>query len=89
MPLRGSQKYAPLADHLGAQPATVASLTLTLPQIEALLGAPLPATAELTGWWVSSTGAHVRQWRRAGWRAARRTAIDGVAAVTFERLPPH
>ena len=81
-------KYQPLVDHLAAQPATVASLAPTLSEVEALLGAPLPASARRVAWWTSLDGRHVRQWRHAGWRARTRTADGEVVAVTFERLPP-
>ena len=39
------RKYQPLADYLAAQPATTASVSLTLAAIEGLVGTPFPQTA--------------------------------------------
>ncbi len=38
-------KYAPLTRYLAAQPPGVSEVTLTLPEIEAIIGAPLPSQA--------------------------------------------
>ena len=89
MPRLGQpSKYQPLADHLVAQPVTVASLTLTPAEVEALLGGPLPASAYGPSWWSPSDRPHARQWRRAGWRARTRSVAGRVVRVPFERLAP-
>ena len=89
MPLRGqSPKYEPLRRYLAARPATESTLALTFAEIEALLGAPLPASAVASGWWTSRRGSpQERAWRAAGWRVVgMRPSLPSV--VTFERLPP-
>ncbi len=88
MPRGVPWKYVPLAEYLAAQPATVTSLTLTVPQIGAIIGGALPPTARRSSWWTARGSAHARQWRRAGWRVAWRRVIGRVERVTFERLPP-
>jgi hypothetical protein len=41
----GSRKYDPLTAYLAALDDDAATLTLTLPEVEAIIGARLPATA--------------------------------------------
>ena len=91
MPRGGPSKYQPLADYLAAQPAAVGSLTLTFPEIEAIVGAPLPATAERATFWANArqpraTLSQVRAVQGAGWRMGDvRWGPGGVRAVTFVR----
>ncbi len=61
-------KYQPLVDHVAAQ--TEGALTLTLAQIEAIIGSPLSETMQVDAWqWNNTEFALV--WRLAafGWRA--------------------
>ena len=88
MPYGSRPKYQPLTDYLAAQPAAVETVTLPLTEVEALLGAPLPASARRAAWWLSSRGVHLQQWRGAGWRVARCELRTPAPSVTFERLPP-
>lgn len=50
---------------------TADQVTCTFPQIEALLGAPLPTSAQEAWWWIATPEMlHVPAgaWLRAGWR---------------------
>ena len=47
-------KYAPLACYLAAQPGD--RVTLTLAEIEAIIGAPLPPGARRRRWWRLTPG---------------------------------
>jgi hypothetical protein len=60
-------KYAPLVVWLAALPADHADTTLTLAEIEALIGDQLPASAWTQGFWSSSDVAR-HNWGRAGFR---------------------
>ena len=80
-------KYQRLAEYLAAQPGR--TVTLTFAEIEALIGAPLPAGAYAATFWASAyRKAPVRVLRAAGWhvpwRAARQTVREH--RLTFERL---
>ncbi len=72
---RRSLKYIRLAAHLAKQPPNVDRLTLTLPEIEEIVGERLPSTARFPSWWRNDERKmHSRAWLTAGWRA------DGLAA---------
>jgi hypothetical protein len=77
-------KYRALADFLKRQ--TAEQVTCTFPQIEALLGAPLPASS-LEPWWWSSTPEAVRApagaWLGAGWKV--KVVEPATREMTFER----
>src|SRR5215207_10075351 len=79
-------KYEPLRRYLAGLPHDVTETTLTFAAIEAILGAPLPASAWQQHWWVnvrhSSQG---RAWLAAGWRLAGRNFHPAGSAVTFTR----
>ena len=82
-PLR---KYAPLTAYLVAQPPDVSEVTLTLPEIEAIIGAPLPAQARTVRWWNSGLAArHPQAWLAVGWRVGRKALWMTPPAVTFVR----
>ncbi len=80
----GPRKYAPLAAYLAEH--TEDQVTLTLAEVEQIIGAALPSSASARGWWSNSAGLHhARAWRAVGWRVA---AVNlGVRTVTFVRLP--
>jgi len=66
---RRSLKYIRLAAHLAAQPPDVHRLTLTLVQIEGIVGEQLPSTARFPSWWRNDDRRmHSRAWLTAGWR---------------------
>ena len=77
------RKYQPLVDYLTTQPAAI--VTVTFAEVEALIGAPLPATARQRPWWYSD-GPHVRMLRAAGWRMSDGDTVRRV--VTFVRVLP-
>ncbi len=63
--------YQPLADYLAASDAM--EIVLTLREIQAIIGAPLPSPAYGTRqYWAGSTGekyGHTHAWQTRGWRA--------------------
>jgi len=84
MPRRPA-KYQPLADYLAAQAGE--RVTLTFTEIEAILGAELPATAHLRWWWGNvRTGPWSRAWLRVGWQVERPAVW--FYQVTFVRQHP-
>ena len=80
------RKYDPLQRYLATLPA--AEVTLTLGEVAAIVGAPLPRTARTRVWWAntSKTG-QGRAWLSAGWRAARPQLRGEPPAGTFVRAP--
>ncbi len=88
MPTGRAPKYQPLGDYLAAQPGD--AVTLTLAAIEAILGAPLPASAATRGFWgnrrsVWGMPARARAWSAAGWRVRKVVLRSDRPAVTFVR----
>jgi hypothetical protein len=83
----GPYKYQRLTDYLAALPA--AAVTLTLAEIEAIVGFALPPTARDRRFWTNSPrGAFDRRpWVRAGWRVVRRELYRAEPAITFARAP--
>ena len=81
----GLRKYEPLADYLAALAAE--EMTLTLAEIEAIIGAPLPPSARDPTFWSNSREGlfRVRPWLRASWRVARTDLRGEPPAVTFAR----
>ncbi len=66
---RRSLRYIRLAAHLAAQPPEVDRLTMTIAEIETLIGASLPPGARYPSWWRNDHHrAHSRAWLSAGWR---------------------
>lgn len=80
---RRSLKYIRLAAHLAAQPPEIRHLTLSLPEIENIVGEELPSGARFPSWWRNDDRRmHSRAWLTAGWR------VDGMgdeAHVEFVR----
>ena len=77
------RKYQPLVDYLAPLSAGTTSVSLTLAEIEALVGAPLPRTVATRIWWHNSRP-HWRLVRAAGWRVA---GVDFPGrTVTFARV---
>lgn len=77
-------RYNPLLDALDGLPPDQGSVHLTFAELETLLGAPLPASAQRPDYWTSSQVATLN-WQRLGWRARLSHADQ---AVTFTRQPP-
>jgi hypothetical protein len=79
-----ASRYQPLADYLAAQPGTAVVLTLT--EVEALLGAPLPAAAQEPAWWADAPEAEqARAWLGVGWRVRMMEWRKKRWAIIFER----
>ena len=86
MPRYGPRKYDPLTAYLAALPAD--EVTLTFAEIEAIVGAALPASARQSSYWTTTLQPLVaRLWVRAGWRVARTDLSSATPAVTFARAP--
>ena len=88
MPRRGPPRYRRLADYLATLPPNITTVTLTLPAIEAVLGAPLPPGARGLRFWANAPEGWAPSppawaWHGAGWRVARFDRPAG--AVTFAR----
>jgi hypothetical protein len=80
--------YAPLATFLANQPLETTTVTLSLTEIEQVLGRPLPAGAWTRGWWQSTKDkGRPRPWLVAGWRVAEASMRQVPPLVTFARLP--
>jgi hypothetical protein len=81
------RKYDPLTAYLAAFAGN--EVTLTLAEVEQIIGTPLPRSAGRAAFW-SNTREQVTlpPWRAAGWRV-RRTHLSGdQPAVTFGRESP-
>src|SRR5215207_1270003 len=86
MPPPHPPKYQPLADYLAALPAATERVTLTLPEIETILGAGLPASASASTWWANMASEHqARAWLAPGWRAREIRLRQTPGRVTFVR----
>ena len=85
-PGRVPQEYRALHSYLEHRYASI--VVLTLEQIEALLGSPLPAPARTEDEWWTGAGAQLQP-HSASWTAAGRSATPNLPArtVTFERRP--
>jgi hypothetical protein len=82
---RQSTKYEPLRRYLAALPGE--RVTLRFAEVEAIVGAPLPASAGGQHWWTNyPRPARLRGWGAAGWRVAHVDAFQRL--VTFVRVPP-
>jgi hypothetical protein len=88
MPSRyGPRKYDPLVAYLAS--LAVDQVTLTFPEIERIVAAPLPPSARRSSFWTKSPRALMaRPWQRAGWRVARTELQASPPAVTFARMVP-
>lgn len=67
-------KYLPLENWFRKQPTTPEEIRLTFDQVEAILGAPLPASAtKLKTWWTNvlpKIQSHRTAWLNNGWMVA-------------------
>ncbi len=79
-------KYAPLARYLAAQSGD--RVTLTLAEIEAIIGASLPAGVRQRQWWVSTPARRTLRplVQAAGWRMALDGFWGRTPTVTFVRV---
>ncbi len=82
-----SSKYAPLAVYLAALPAETTTVTLTLTEIEAILGDDLPERAGTGAFWVGGRSRPHTVWLAAGWRVARVAMRVAAPTIAFTRMP--
>lgn len=77
-------KYRALGEHLRS--LDVDCDTLSLAQIERIIGSPLPKSARVhASWWGNDkTHSHARVWMEAGWRA--RPSPSRIDPIVFERV---
>ena len=81
-------RYQPLADFLATQPPETVSVTLTLAEIERIVGVPLPAIASTQAWWTNyPTLRHARAWLAAGWRTQSPQTRRLPVRISFVRAP--
>jgi hypothetical protein len=82
----GPHKYQRLTDYLASLPA--AQVTLTLAEVEAILGFALPPVAHDHSFWTNSTRGtfDMRPWVQAGWRVVRRDLHRATPTVTFAQV---
>ena len=81
---RRSLKYIRLAAYLAGQPDEVKRLTMTLGQVEDIIGARLPANARFPSWWRNDgRRMHSRAWLAAGWEVSAMRSGD--ATILFAR----
>ncbi|MDE0349516.1 MAG: hypothetical protein OXM56_07400 [Gammaproteobacteria bacterium] len=78
------RRYAPLAEFLSSHKGD--SCTLTVPEIERIIGRQLPPSARVhPAWWGNDRShAQARAWMGEGWRA--RPATRQLDAVVFRRV---
>ena len=78
-------KYDALVSYLRAQPGD--RVALTLPEIEAIIGSPLPAGARRRQWWGSTWSPYMPRQvvGVAGWRVVLGGFWGRTPAVTFVR----
>jgi hypothetical protein len=79
--------YAPLAAFLTAQSPGTATVTLSLPEIEVILGTPLARGASTSAWWVHPNRHRSPGWLAAGWVVRRAGMRTMPSTVTFARAP--
>jgi hypothetical protein len=83
----GPRKYEPLGAYLAGQPVGSGAVTLTLAEVERLVGSPLPAAVWTRGFWSNGrTVARCRSWLGVGWHVVGFDRWRGV--VTFARGAP-
>ena len=80
-------KYLPLEEWFRKQPPAAKHIEMTFDQVEAILGAPLPASAtKLATWWTNvhpKIQSHRTAWLNNGWKV---TEFDqGARWVKFVR----
>jgi hypothetical protein len=81
---RRSLKYIRLAAYLAGQPPTLNRLTMSLSEIEDLVGIGLPENARFPSWWRNDDRRmHSRAWMVAGWRVEDMRTADHT--VVFSR----
>ncbi len=85
---RRSLKYIRLAAFFAGQPSEVDRISMSVGEIEALVGQPLPGNARFPSWWRNDEHKmHSRAWLTAGWQV---DGMDGeTGSVMFTRTNPN
>jgi hypothetical protein len=79
-----SSKYTPLVAFIAAQKGN--HVTLTITEIEAIIGAPLPVSAQVDhSYWINPALRFVRDLTAIGWRAR---LVVSAHAVEFQSIEP-
>ncbi len=79
-------RYQPLADYLVGLPPATMRVTLMVPEIETIVGEPLPRGARSPNWWANTPRLdHARAWMGVGWYVTGRSLWATPQTVTFER----
>ena len=78
------ERYGLLGDYLTAQPGD--TVTLSLSEVETIIGEPLPPMAGTRVWWMGRrTSRQSRAWGAAGWRVVSVAFRVAAPTVTFKR----
>lgn len=81
---RPKRTYLRLASFFASQPPGVNRLSLTIDEIEEVVGEQLPPHSKFPFWWHNEAeNVHSRAWLTAGWRVAE--MIKTEKRVVFER----
>ncbi|HEY7876401.1 MAG TPA: hypothetical protein VIG64_14895 [Actinomycetota bacterium] len=85
---RRSLKYIRLAAFLASRAPNVVELTMTLQEVEDLVGEPLPANARFPSWWRNDYHRmHSRAWLTAGWEVGEMNGKDGTVVFVRGEAP--
>jgi hypothetical protein len=80
---RRSLKYIRLAAYLAAQPDDVDTLSMSLAEVEEIVGASLPANSRFPSWWRNEgRRMHSRAWLAAGWEVREMSSTEGTVVFT-------
>ncbi len=80
------RKYEPLRAYLAGLDAD--RVTLTLTEIEQIIGEALPSSARTRAWWINTPGRiAARPWLTVGWLVVATDLRTAAATVTFARRP--
>src|SRR5688500_12691231 len=90
MPRAGApSKYEPLRRYLAGLPPALDTVTLTVTEVAAIVGVPLPVSARTNRFWLHArqpwgASSQARAWQGAGWRVAG--FDDRAETVIFVRV---
>lgn len=82
-----SSRYHPVTDYLAGLPPETVTVTLTLLEVEGVLGQALPLTAHFSSWWRNDPARRqALGWLRVGWHVTRAQVRQAPSAITFTRV---
>jgi hypothetical protein len=86
---RRSLRYIRLAAFFAGQPIEIESISLTVAEIEGLVGQPLPGNSRFPSWWRNDIHKmHSRAWLTAGWEVKGMDAATSTVTFTRGSEPP-